>query len=87
MKGALKIYNDYLSIGDKRVENWLLMDTPVLTSVILVTYFISIYAIKLVMANRKPFDLKGFLYLYNFAQVVVSFYISCEVIYRSLNVI
>ena len=104
MEDALGIYNDYLSIGDKRVEDWPLMKTPVITIVILVAYFIVIYVIKVVkilkknknnlkirflkilikvvMARRTPFDLKGFLYFYNFLQVLVSLYISSEVIYH-----
>lgn len=80
MDNFISMYNSYLLIGDKRVEDWPLMNTPVVTSVILVAYFILIYVIKVVMANRTPFDLKGFLYFYNFIQVVVSLYICSEIL-------
>lgn len=79
MEKIMRIYDDYMSRGDKRVQDWPLMDTPVITSLILVAYFMSIYLIKVIMANREGFKLKGFLYFYNFIQVAVSLYISSEI--------
>ena len=74
-------YEYYLSIGDKRVKSWPLMSTPVTTAIILVIYFISIKLIRVIMENRVPFALKGFLYFYNFVQVLLSLYIFVEVLF------
>lgn len=80
MDKFMDVYNYYMSIGDKRVESWPLMDTPIITAFILVAYFASIIIIKSVMAKRDAFSLKGFLYFYNFIQVVGSFYICSEIL-------
>lgn len=45
----------------------------------LIGYLISLHLIKEHMANKKPYELRGFLIFYNFAQVIGSFYIFLEV--------
>lgn len=79
MESFLNIYEEYMKLGDKRLEDWPLMKTPAITSFILIAYFASIYLIKSVMRDRAAFSLKGFLFFYNFCQVVVSLYISVEI--------
>ena len=64
---------------DPRVAKWPLMDNPINTGLILSGYFVGIMLIKYVMASRKPFELKSFIFVYNIFQVVVSFYIGYEV--------
>ena len=55
------------------------MKDPKITVGILIAYIISIVLIRVVMANRKPFELKSLLVVYNMFQVGVSFYIFLEV--------
>jgi hypothetical protein len=76
----MDIYNYYLSRGDERVKDWFGMRDPVLPGIILVVYVLSIVAIKRVMANRAAFELKNFLIVYNFLQVLASLYIFVEVL-------
>lgn len=80
MENLINTYNYYLSIGDKRVEEWPLMKTPVNTSIILIGYALSIWLIKVVMQSRQPFELRLLLIVYNAFQVLVSLYISVEVL-------
>ncbi len=55
------------------------MKDPVVTGYILLAYVLSIIAIKIVMAKREAFELKAFLLVYNFLQVLASLYIFVEV--------
>ena len=55
------------------------MDNPINTALILLGYILTIVLIKAVMANRAPFELKSFIFVYNIFQVAVSFYIGYEV--------
>jgi len=72
------MYEYYLSLGDPRVENWLMMKTPMKTIGFMVLYLLTIRFIREHMANKKPFELKAFLIFYNFIQVCGSFYIFVE---------
>ena len=56
------------------------MEDPILTLIILAAYILSIILIKFFMKNREAFELKNFLLVYNFFQVVASFYIFYEVL-------
>ena len=73
------IYQYYLSIGDPRVENWMMMKSPMKTIGFMFTYLLALRLIKENMANKKPFELRAFLIVYNFFQVCGSFYIFVEV--------
>nr|QBO55913.1 elongation of very long chain fatty acid 9c [Brachionus koreanus] len=79
MEHLIDSYNYYMSRGDYRVNNWFGMDSPWLTVAVLVFYVLIIYGIKIFMSDRKPFELRGFMILYNFFQVIASFYIFVEV--------
>lgn len=72
------IYSKIL-IEDPRVKEWLWMDTPVTTCVILVLYLVALKAINFFMKEREAFSLKWVLIVYNFAQVCGSFYVFSEV--------
>jgi len=80
MDSLIEMYNNILSIGDKRVENWPLMQTPVTTILILISYAFTIWLIKFVMSKRNAFDLRLLLILYNAFQVCVSLYITVEIV-------
>ncbi|XP_050537984.1 elongation of very long chain fatty acids protein AAEL008004-like isoform X1 [Daktulosphaira vitifoliae] len=61
------------SISDPRVKEWPLMDSPIPTFLMVITYlYIVTYLGPKVMANRKPFKLNNVLVLYNAGQVIFS---------------
>ncbi|XP_033335532.1 very long chain fatty acid elongase AAEL008004 [Megalopta genalis] len=71
---ALDQYTQILTtISDPRVGDWPLMDSPIPTIliVLLYLYIVTIFGPR-VMANRKPFKLRGALLAYNAFQVVFS---------------
>lgn len=80
MKILIESYYYYMSRGDNRVKSWFGMETPWLTFGFLGLYVVAIYWIKQVMSNRKQFELRHFMIIYNFFQVIASFYIFFEVI-------
>lgn len=81
------LYEMYLLMGDPRVANWPMMDTPMKTIVCLILYVITLHFIREHMQHRKPFDLKYVLIVYNFAQVIGSFYIFAEVDSKCSNLV
>ncbi|CAB3228015.1 unnamed protein product [Arctia plantaginis] len=66
-------------VSDPRVQGWFLFDTPLPTLAMVLVYlaFVMI-AGPLWMANRKPFQIKNTLVVYNFAQVLLSSYMFYE---------
>ncbi len=58
----------------------MMMDTPVKTLGYMIAYLVSIRLIRQYMADKKPFELRSFLILYNFLQVCGSFYIFSEIL-------
>jgi len=72
-------YEMYLAMGDPRVATWPMMDTPMKTIGVLILYLITLHFVREHMANKKPFDLKYLLIIYNSFQVCGSFYIFAEV--------
>lgn len=79
---AVDWYDWAWSVRDTRVDGWLLMDSPVPTMVICLTY---VYLVKVAgpnyMKNREPMNIRGFLIVYNLAQVIFSTYIFVELLY------
>ncbi|TPP66855.1 Elongation of very long chain fatty acids protein 7 [Fasciola gigantica] len=60
--------------GDPRVENWLLMDSPVPTFAIVLSYLIFVVWLgpKLMARRRTGFDMRSIMLLYNVAMVIFS---------------
>lgn len=78
---ALDQYTEILTtVSDPRVSDWPLMDSPIPTFAIVVLY---LYGVTLlgprVMANKKPFQLRGTLIAYNAFQVIFSLGMMYEV--------
>lgn len=78
---ALDQYTEILTtVSDPRVSDWPLMDSPIPTFLIVVTY---LYGVTLLgprlMANRKPFQLRNVLVAYNAFQVIFSLGMMYEV--------
>lgn len=67
-------FHKFLDVsGDVRVKNWPLMSSPLPTIAICVTFaFLSKFVGPRYMENRKPFELRKVIVLYNLAQVVFS---------------
>lgn len=84
---ALDQYTEILTtVSDPRVSDWPLMDSPIPTFLIVVTY---LYCVTLLgpklMANRKPFQLRNVLVAYNAFQVIFSLGMMYEVSRRGVK--
>lgn len=82
VRSIINSYHDLMdNKSDPRVNDWLLMSSPFYTLCICLGY---VYVVKILgpklMENRKPFELKKVLIIYNLFQVIFStwlFYESC----------
>lgn len=75
----MEAYGSLLAGRDPRVKDYLLMESPVNMSAILLGYlFFVLYAGPKFMANRKPFQLKEAMIVYNLSLVALSVYIVYE---------
>ncbi|KAG5280706.1 hypothetical protein AALO_G00063100 [Alosa alosa] len=76
---AVHLYDEWLKDADPRLDGWFLMSSPFPQTVILLSY---IYFVKSLgprlMENRKPFNLRPILIVYNFSSVALSVYMSYE---------
>lgn len=80
ISGYYRTYLKELEKGDARVQDWMWMDTPFKTAAIMLIYMILLRAITSYMKDKKPFNLKGLLIVYNSVQVVGSFYVFYEIL-------
>lgn len=75
---------------DPRIRVYPLMHNPVpMTAILLCYLFFVLYVGPRMMANRKPFQLKEAMIIYNFALVALSIYIVFEVlkfVFKSANI-
>lgn len=70
---------DFLS-SDHRLLHYPLMRTPFqMTSILMGYVFFSLYAGPLLMANRKPYNLKTAMIIYNFSMVFLNAVLVYEV--------
>lgn len=68
------------SLTDSRTENWFLMSSPLPQTIIIAAYIYFVTSLgPRIMENRKAFDLKGVLIVYNFGVVALSIYMIYEV--------
>uniref|UniRef100_A0A3B3TGW0 Elongation of very long chain fatty acids protein 7 n=1 Tax=Paramormyrops kingsleyae TaxID=1676925 RepID=A0A3B3TGW0_9TELE len=76
---AVLLYDEWIKDADPRTGNWLLMSSPLPQTIIIAAYiyFVSSLGPRL-MENRKPFDLKQVLIVYNFSVVAFSLYMCYE---------
>lgn len=76
--------NQPASFTDSRTENWLLMSSPLPQTIIIAAYIYFVTSLgPRIMENRKAFDLKGVLIIYNFGVVALSLYMCYEVSHTS----
>lgn len=64
---------------DERINGWPLMRAVLPTMVMGVLYIFAIFLGRKWMENRKAFELRYFMFIYNFLQVIVCAYITYEV--------
>lgn len=73
-------YFIFLFVSDPRVNDWPLMQSPIPTLMMVVTYlYVVVFLGPRLMANRKPYKLNNILILYNAAQVIFSLVMLWEV--------
>ncbi|KAG5672920.1 hypothetical protein PVAND_003008 [Polypedilum vanderplanki] len=74
-----RIVNFFVVNEDPRTKSWFLSNTPGPLMLILVSYlYFCLYAGPKYMKNRKPFQLKNTLIVYNFIQVIFSIVLVVE---------
>ncbi|XP_045176651.2 elongation of very long chain fatty acids protein 4-like isoform X1 [Mercenaria mercenaria] len=82
-----EFYTWALSVSDKRVENWLLMQGYAPTLIITAIYVIFVTWIgPKFMENREPFRLKWPIVIYNFICIAINFHICSELLYNTTMV-
>ncbi|XP_078531256.1 very long chain fatty acid elongase 7 [Lissotriton helveticus] len=76
---AVLLYDEWIKDADPRVEDWLFMSSPIPQTIIVAfyIYFVTSLGPKL-MENRKPFELKQIMMIYNFSMVLFSSYMCYE---------
>jgi len=76
LRNIVDSYNDLMSKKDPRVDGWFLMSSPFYTLAICASYiyFVKSLGPKL-MRDRKPFELRTPIIIYNIVQVVFSIYL------------
>ncbi|AID46561.1 GNS1/SUR4 [Pigeonpox virus] len=79
----VEFYNWSLTIRDKRVDNWLLMNSPIPTICISTLYLIIVWLGPKWMKTRNAFNIRWLLVLYNFSMVFLNFYILKELFVSS----
>ncbi|KAL6433269.1 hypothetical protein ACFW04_006455 [Cataglyphis niger] len=68
----------YISL-DPRTNGWFLVSSPVPTLTIVATYlYFCVFAGPNYMKNKKPYDLKNTMIIYNFIQILLSLYLFHE---------
>ncbi|CAM4717850.1 hypothetical protein PO909_018578 [Leuciscus waleckii] len=79
---AEHLYDKWIKLienADPRTKDWLLMPSPILQTAIILFYifFVTLLGPR-IMENRKPFNLKPVLVIYNFSVVALSLYMCYE---------
>ena len=65
--------------SDPRVENWLLMSSPLPTAVLVTLYLLFVFIGPRIMRNRQPLNVKIPMLTYNLFMVGLSYYMFHEV--------
>ncbi|XP_043984630.1 ELOVL fatty acid elongase 8b isoform X1 [Gambusia affinis] len=80
---VLSVHRWILENGDKRTDPWPLVYSPVPVTLIFLSYLCMIWVGSRLMRNRKPFEIKIVLIVYNFAMVGLSAYMFYEFLVTS----
>ncbi|XP_036405411.1 elongation of very long chain fatty acids protein 4b [Megalops cyprinoides] len=80
LNDSIEFYKWSLTIADKRVEKWPLMESPFPTLGISFLYLVFLWVGPKYMQHREPFQFRKTLIIYNFSMVILNFYI-CKELY------
>uniref|UniRef100_A0A5F5PUA1 Elongation of very long chain fatty acids protein n=1 Tax=Equus caballus TaxID=9796 RepID=A0A5F5PUA1_HORSE len=81
MEAVVNLYQEMMKCADPRIQGYPLMGSPLLMTSILLTYVYFVLSLgPRIMANRKPFQLRSFMIVYNFSLVALSLYIVYEMV-------
>uniref|UniRef100_A0A2L2Y3K6 Elongation of very long chain fatty acids protein n=1 Tax=Parasteatoda tepidariorum TaxID=114398 RepID=A0A2L2Y3K6_PARTP len=76
VRSVSDVYDEYMASGDPRVTEWFLMDGPGPTIMLVILYVLFVKKIGPAwMEDRKPFDLRYAMLLYNAVIVLTNFYL------------
>ncbi|GAB1608279.1 elongation of very long chain fatty acids protein 7-like [Argonauta hians] len=75
---ATEYYEDFLKSGDPRVADWFMMASPWPAFFLCFFYISSVKIGIVVMTNRKPFELRKILVIYNIFMMFLSGYVFVE---------
>ncbi|XP_037634850.1 elongation of very long chain fatty acids protein 7a isoform X2 [Sebastes umbrosus] len=76
---AALIYDEFIQNADRRTATWFLMSSPLPQALVIAVYIYFVTSLgPRIMENRKAFDLKGVLIVYNFSVVALSLYMCYE---------
>ncbi|XP_066865751.1 very long chain fatty acid elongase 1 isoform X3 [Kogia breviceps] len=79
MEAVVNLYQEMMKHADPRIQGYPLMGSPLLMTSVLLTYVYFVLSLgPRIMANRKPFQLRSFMVVYNFSLVAFSLYIVYE---------
>ncbi|GBM60884.1 Elongation of very long chain fatty acids protein 4 [Araneus ventricosus] len=79
VKSVSDVYDDYMANGDPRVTKWPLMEGPGPTFVLVIMYVLFVKKIGPAwMMDKKPYDLRYPMFLYNLVLVFTNFYLLME---------
>jgi len=83
---AVEHYNYLLSIGDKRVEDWALMQSPLPTILITLAYLLMCFKGPSLMAKYPALSLRPLIVVYNLLCAALNFYIGYEIFVTSRTI-
>ncbi|XP_013412266.1 elongation of very long chain fatty acids protein 7 [Lingula anatina] len=75
---AQKMYDDIMQKGDPRVANWAMMSAPWSSLFLCIFYVVLVKLGPWYMKDKKPFELRNVLVIYNLAMVALSTYTFTE---------
>lgn len=79
VKSVTDVYDEYMASGDPRVTPWLFMESPGPTITLIFLYVIFVKKIGPAwMMDKKPYDLRYPMFLYNLVLVFTNFYLILE---------
>lgn len=79
IKSSAALIDVFIQKADSRTENWFLMSSPLPQTIVIAAYIYFVTSLgPRIMENRKGFDLKGVLIVYNFSVVALSVYMIYE---------
>ncbi|CAL8085211.1 unnamed protein product, partial [Calicophoron daubneyi] len=78
--GRIMLIDGFLPMGDPRVENWPLMESPVPTFLIVLTYLVVIvwWGQKYMEQRKKAFEVRRIMLVYNIGMVFFSGWLTYE---------